>query len=113
REMSQGMDEIKILGLGGSRRQASHSLTVLKMALQAAAEAGADVELLDLNRLELPLFLPEQPVEVYPDPDYIRQYLAKWSVADGFIWCPPTYHASPSGAFKNALDFLELLPRRP
>ena len=111
--MSQSATPVKILGLGGSLRVPSHSLTVLKLALTGATEAGAVVDLLDLNELTLPFFRPEQPLESYLEADYIRQYLARFQAADGFLWCAPTYHATPSAAFKNALDFLELLPRRP
>ncbi len=110
---TKSFNNIKILGLGGSQRQPSFSLSALNIALGAAAEAGATTELLDINQLALPFFRPEQPPEAYPDPDYIRAFLAKFSVADGFLWSAPTYHGTPGAAFKNALDFLELLPRRP
>lgn len=106
-------EAIKILGLGGSSRANSASLSILKIALQAAATAGATTELLNVAELKLPFFQPEQPLEVYPDPVYVRDYLAKFQAADGFLWCAPTYHGTPAAAFKNALDFLELLPRRP
>ncbi|HZB35263.1 MAG TPA: NADPH-dependent FMN reductase [Gaiellaceae bacterium] len=32
--------------------------------------------------------------------------------ADGLIWSSPMYHGTISGAFKNALDWLELLAKR-
>lgn len=101
------------MGLGGSLRQPSHSLTVLKMALDAAQHSGATTELLDLRELALPLYFDTKNLEDFPDPGYIRQYLEKFQRADGFIFCAPTYHGTPSASFKNALDFLEFLPRRP
>ncbi len=111
--MAGNETKLKIVGMGGSLRPASRSLSVLKIALAAATEAGAVTELLDINKLELPFFRPGVPAESFPDSAYVEAYLAKFVEADGFIWCPPTYHAAPSAAFKNALDFLELLPRRP
>ncbi len=111
--MSELSGELKILGLGGSLRVPSFSLTALKIALDAAAQAGATPDLLDLNQLDLPFFRPEQPIEAYPDPAYITAFLDRFRAADGFLWSSPTYHGTPSAAFKNALDFLELLPRRP
>ncbi|MDB5081639.1 MAG: NADPH-dependent reductase [Chloroflexi bacterium] len=105
--------EVKILGLGGSMRQPSHTLTVLNMALDAAGQSGAVTELIDLRELKLPLYFDTRRLEDFPDPEYIRQYLDKFKEADGFIFCAPTYHGTPSASFKNALDFLEFLPRRP
>ena len=101
------------MGLGGSMRQPSHTLTVLKMALDAAEHSGATTELLNLRELELPLFFDTKNLEDFPDPAYIREFLEKFKQADGFIFCAPTYHGTPSASFKNALDFLEFLPRRP
>ncbi len=105
--------ELKIVGLGGSLRAGSHSLSVLKIALESAARAGASVELLDLNAAGLPFFVPEQSLEAYPDAAKVARFLEIMGAADGYLWCAPTYHGTPSAAFKNALDFLELLPRRP
>lgn len=111
--MSLTDKEVTILGLGGSMRRPSHTLTVLKLALEAARQSGASTELIDLHELELPLYYDTKRLEDFPNPDYIRQFLEKFSRADGFIFCAPTYHATPSASFKNALDFLEFLPRRP
>ena len=105
--------ELKILGLGGSMREPSHTLTVLKMALEAAHQSGATTELIDVAGLELPLFYDTKRLEDFPNPDYIQAFLEKFKRADGFIFCAPTYHGTPSASFKNALDFLEFLPRRP
>lgn len=104
---------IKILGLGGSFRANSTSLTVVKLGLAAAEATGATTDLIDVGKLRLPFFQPNQPIEDYPDADYIREYLAKFQAAQGFLWCAPTYHGTPSAVYKNALDFLDLLPRRP
>lgn len=104
---------VKILGLGGGLRVPSTSLSVLKLALEGAVQAGAEADLIDLNELELPFFRPGRTIEDYPDPAYIRQFLTKFEAAQGFLWSAPTYHGTPSATFKNALDFLELLPRQP
>ena len=104
---------LKIIGLGGNLGQSSRSLSVLKLALKAAEQAGAKTELLDMSKLQLPFFVPGQPIEAYSEPETIKVYLEKTSAADGFIWASPVYHGSMSAPFKNALDLLELLPRRP
>ena len=50
---------IKILGVNGSMREGSHSERALRLAMQAAAEQGAETRFLDLRALDLPMFLPE------------------------------------------------------
>jgi len=50
--------QIRIVGLGGSLAAPSASLTALKVALEGAASAGADTQILDLHTLDLPMFLP-------------------------------------------------------
>ncbi len=50
---------IKVVGLGGSLAQSSTSLAALKIALDAAAAAGAEVELFDIRALNLPMYSPD------------------------------------------------------
>src|SRR3712207_180352 len=95
---------LRIVGLGGSLEQPSASLSALKLALAAAAAKGAQTELLDLRTLELPLY--RRSLEPPADATRLAQTMSE---ADGFLWSTPLYHGTVSGAFKNALDWLELL----
>lgn len=99
------MERIKIVGLGGSLATNSTSLGALKIALEAAQEAGAETALLDIRALDLPLYNPdatEAPAQAQQMAETVYQ-------ANGLIWSSPLYHGSVSGAFKNALDWLQLL----
>lgn len=96
---------ISVVGLGGSLAPASTSLTALRVALDAAEEAGADVELLDLRQLHLPVFRPDQ----HDPPDGVTQMLEKIHKAHGLLWSSPLYNGTISGSFKNAIDWLHLL----
>jgi FMN reductase len=99
---------VRIVGLGGSLRVPSSSLHAVHFALDQAAQFGADVELLDVRALQLPLYGSE--AEAVP-PGAVR--LAELAgEADGMIWSSPLYHGTVSAAFKNALDWLQLLARR-
>jgi FMN reductase len=100
-----------LVGLGGSLRPQSHSRTALEAVLQIAATRGHSTELLDLRELNLPLFVPEQPIEAYTSDQqaHIQQLLATSRKATHMLWASPTYHGTLSGAFKNALDILDLL----
>ncbi len=98
----------RVVGLGGSLRTQSSSLHALRLALDAAAVAGARVDLLDLRSLGLPLYgteLARTPVGAVRLAEAVGQ-------ADGMIWSSPLYHGTVSAAFKNALDWLQLLADR-
>jgi FMN reductase len=103
----------KIVGLGGSLRAGSRSLHVLKIALEGAAKAGASTDLIEVSDLNFPFYVPGQPLEAYPNSSAITDFIARFQAADGVLLSAPTYHAAPAAAFKNALDFLEFLPRKP
>lgn len=100
-----------IVGLGGSLRTRSYSRLALQAALALAAERGAEVALLDLNVLDLPMFRPDMPLDAYSEfqQPAIARLLEACRAANAMIWASPTYHGTVSGVFKNALDFLELL----
>ncbi len=95
-----------IVGLGGSLRAASSSLAALRVALAGAGAeaAGASVELLDVRELDLPLYHDGVPAALGVD-----RLVEAVAGADGLIWSSPLYHGTVSAAFKNALDWLQLL----
>lgn len=97
--------------LGGSLREPSRSLALLRTSLAFAKERGIDAELLDLRELDLPMFLPDRTVEEYPIEKQatIAHLLSAYRRAHAMIWAVPTYHGTVSGVFKNAIDFAELL----
>jgi FMN reductase len=102
---------MKVVGLGGSLREASRSRAALEVALAGAARAGATVELLDLRRLELPMYSPELERDA---PEVVWTLLETCYQADGMLWSSPMYNGSFSGSFKNAIDWLHMLgPREP
>ena len=95
----------RIVGLGGSLRVPSSSLQALRLAVEASAAAGADVEVLDVRALGLPLF----GTEVGRIPAGAARLAEEVGDADGMIWSSPLYHGTVSAVFKNALDWLQLL----
>ncbi|OLE97376.1 MAG: hypothetical protein AUG75_09065 [Cyanobacteria bacterium 13_1_20CM_4_61_6] len=99
--------QIKVVGLGGSLAAPSSSLAALKVALEGAAEAGAETLLLDIRELNLPMYAPDMGA-----PESVLQLCQAVHEADGLLWSSPLYHGTISGAFKNALDWLQLLSDR-
>jgi FMN reductase len=95
---------IRVIGLGGSLRAESTSRTALEVALEEAGSSGAEVRLLWVRELNLPLYTPEHSI-----PHAAREFADEVYDCDAMIWSSPTYHGSVSGSFKNALDWLILL----
>ena len=109
--MEQKQKSPRLAGLGGSMRENSYSRAALREALRIAEAAGAATELLDVRELNLPMFVPDLPVEGYPSSQQanITRFIEACRRADVMIWASPTYHGALSGAVKNALDFMEFL----
>ncbi len=98
------MAALRVVGLGGSIDGSSATWHALSAALRAAQVAGAEVEAFDLAELDLPMYRHGAPV-----PEVAQRWVAAVQQADALIWSAPLYHGSVSGAFKNAIDYLELL----
>jgi FMN reductase len=80
----------RVLGIGGSTRALSSSEAALRLALAAARDAGAEVDMVAGPDLVLPIY--------------------EYGVAAGaLIIASPGYHGSISGMMKNALDYIEEL----
>jgi NAD(P)H-dependent FMN reductase len=88
-----------VLGVAGSTRQGSYSTRALKIALEHAKKHSAEVRLLDLSTIVLPLYDPSAPAS--KEVERAAEAIA-W--ADAFILASPDYHGSISGALKNFLD---------
>ncbi len=95
---------VRVVGLGGSLRAASTSRTALRVALDGAAAAGAEAELIWLRDLDLPLYTAEHAI-----PPAAQELADTVHRSHAMIWSSPTYQGSVSGSFKNALDWLILL----
>ena len=89
-----------VLGVAGSIRQGSYSTRSLKIALEYAKKQGAEVRLVDLNTVVLPLYDPSAPAS--KEVEHTTEAIA-W--ADAVILASPDYHGSISGALKNFLDY--------
>jgi FMN reductase len=103
------VSDLRVVGLGGSLREASRSRAALAVALEGAEAAGAAVELLDLRELGLPMYSFE--LEADP-PAVVRTLIDTCYEADGMLWSSPMYNGSVSGSFKNAIDWLHMLGTR-
>src|SRR5436309_1828024 len=99
---------LTIVGLGGSMAKVSRSRAALVQALDGAARAGAETQLLDIRELDLPMFNPDDDDAT----EAARRLIESCHAADGMLWASPMYQGTISGALKNALDWLHLLRDR-
>lgn len=90
-----------VVAICGSLRETSYTRLALGHALDAAREAGAETELIDLREWELPLFDPDDRDR--GDAQRLKDTVAD---ADAVLMGTPVYHGMVSSALKNAFDYL-------
>jgi FMN reductase len=94
---------LRIIALGGSSKPMAASERALRIAAQAATDAGAEVTFVTGRSLLLPIYDTET-TERTPETVAIVEALRS---ADGVLISSPGYHGSFSGMVKNALDYAE------
>ena len=92
----------KLLGIGSSLRKNSSSNKILKMVVDKSQRYGANTSILELSKINFPIFNPNRPKEISEDIKKINDQIIN---ADAFILATPDYHGSMSGGMKNFLDY--------
>jgi NAD(P)H-dependent FMN reductase len=102
---------VNILGIAGSMREQSYSTRALKLVLEEVKKYDSESDVLELRKLNLPLYDPSGDTSDEPS-SYINinnnlleriTTTLKW--ADAFVLASPDYHGSMSGGMKNFLDY--------
>ena len=94
----------KIAAFAGSTRAGSFNKQLLALAAEAARSAGAEVAVVDLRELALPLF--DQDLEAASGlPEGAKKFKALLRASDGFLIASPEYNSSLTAALKNAIDW--------
>lgn len=101
--MTNATAPLRILALGGSTKPMAASERALRIAAQAAADAGAEIRFVTGRSLLIPIYDTES-TDRTPETIAIVEALRS---ADGVIIASPGYHGSFSGMVKNALDYAE------
>ena len=94
--------KIRVVGISGSLREASFTTQALRIALEGAAETGAETKLLDLRDFQLEFARGERVVS---NPG-VAELKREVKDAHGILLGTPEYHGSFSGVLKNALDLM-------
>lgn len=73
----------------------------------AKAEGSFEVELVDLAEVNLPLFNESSHPRLQKyEHEHTKQWSAKVSEADAFVFVTPEYNFNPPPSFVNAIDYL-------
>ena len=94
----------RILVVSGSARLDSHVHAMVRIAADTAEAAGAEVQVLRLHELALPVMRNGDAEQNALAAVQTAREHARW--AEGFILVTPEYHGSMSGCLKNWFDFL-------
>jgi chromate reductase len=98
---------LPVLALSGSLRRASFNTALLA----AAQRASGTLQLTRFDYLAaVPMF--DADVEAAGEPEAVGALRAALGRSDGLLLACPEYNAGPSGAMKNAIDWLSRPPAR-
>src|SRR5205085_11399501 len=99
------MNQPRLIAFAGSLRTASFNRQLAQIAADAARAAGAEVTLVDLRELALPLF--DQDLEDASGlPEGAKRFKTLLRESDGFLISSPEYNSSVPGVLKNAIDWV-------
>ena len=99
---------IKVAIVIGSTRPGRKAETVARWVYEIAKKRrDADFELVDIKDFRLPLLDEALPPSMgqYSQP-HTKAWAAKVASFDAFVFVTPEYNHGPSGALKNAIDYL-------
>lgn len=98
------MPKVRILAVAGSLREGSYNKQLLAAGVAALVAAGAEVDVLDLREMPMPLYDGDLEDAQGLPPGAVA-FKARLAAADGFLIASPEYNHSIPGTFKNALDW--------
>ncbi|GAB3684749.1 NADPH-dependent FMN reductase [Salinarchaeum chitinilyticum] len=91
-----------VVAICGSLRDESKTRIALREVLDAAENAGADTQLIDLREYDLPVFDPDDR-----DAGDAGRLKREIDAADAVVFGTPNYHGSYAAPLKNALDYVK------
>jgi len=92
----------KVIAFGASTN--SKSINKVFAAYAASLIESAEVEVLDLNEFELPLFSEDREIEI-GQPEAAKRFLEKILKADGLVISFAAHNGSYTAAYKNLFDW--------
>ena len=96
--------------IGSTRPGRQSDRLALWVANKAKQQTKLNVEIVDLQDYDLPLFNEPSSPQYTPDrtpKGEVKRWLDKLAEADGYILITPEYNRSTSAALKNAIDYID------
>ena len=95
----------KILAFAGSTRTESFNKKLIKIGVEGARTAGAEVTLIDLRDFPMPLY--DGDLEAASGiPEHGKRLKKLFVEHDGLLISSPEYNSSIPGVLKNAIDWV-------
>jgi NAD(P)H-dependent FMN reductase len=94
----------KILAFAGSFRENSYNKRVLKVAVEGARKAGAEVTVVDLRDYPMPVYNEDDHKQNGFDENALK-FQRLLGEHDGFLIASPEYNGSIPGGLKNVIDW--------
>jgi chromate reductase len=101
------MEDLRVVGIAGSLRQASYNRALLRAAQELAPER-LKIDIHDLAGI--PLY--NEDVEAAGVPQAVADLRQAIAAADGLLIATPEYNHGVPGVMKNAFDWLSRPPRK-
>lgn len=98
------MSKPRILAFAGGTRSGSLNKKLLNVAVDAARDAGAEVTVVDLRDLALPLYDGDSE-DANGLPEGAKRFKTLLRESDGLLIASPEYNSSITGVLKNAIDW--------
>lgn len=106
------MSAPKILAFAGSLRAGSYNKQLIRIAVEGARQAGAEVTLIDLKDYPLPVF--DEDLEAQGIPENAVKLKDLMLAHQGLLISAPEYNSSLPAALKNAIDWISRpIPGKP
>ncbi len=102
------MSAPRILAVAGSLRTGSYNRKLLALLVEQARAQGAEVDVVDLKVLALPVY--DGDIEAQGLPPAVVELRERISKAQGLLIASPEYNESIPGGFKNAIDWASRPP---
>jgi chromate reductase, NAD(P)H dehydrogenase (quinone) len=102
---------LKVLAFAGALRKGSFNRKLIAIAARHAAAMGAEVDLLDLHEVAMPLY--DGDVEQEGMPAGSKALRERIAAAQVLLISSPEYNSSIPGTLKNAIDWASRPPTPP
>ncbi len=101
-------EQPKIIAFAGSTRSESFNKRLIRFAADAARGAGAEVTIVDLRDVAMPLYDGDLEAKEGLPPN-ARKFKELLRAHRGMLIASPEYNSSVSGVLKNAIDWASRL----